>query len=138
MSEPLTFKEAMDALDRWAGAPIALRVVAGEGELLSVFRGRLGRRSAEKHPAQFWPLLPSAGAGPNVVEKAGVYLHPAAFEYAVMHIGEHVLELRQSGVTLNVRLTGQLSSDPSPRAGLLDLDGISFSSQPGPGDSDGG
>ena len=138
MSEALTQQDAVTALDGWAGEGIAVRVVGGGDELLSVFRGRLGQRTAEKHPAEFWPLLSGAEGGFEAVERPGIWLHPEAFEDAVMHTGGQVLELRQSGVTLNLRRTPHVPGEVFSWERIFDLEGVSFGPQPGPGDSDGG
>jgi hypothetical protein len=99
MSTDLDQAEFVTALDAWVGAEVALRVVVGEGDLLSISRGRLGARGGEKRPAWFWPL---GDADPRA-EQPGIYLHPSLFEHACLHTGEFVLELRQAGVTLNLR-----------------------------------
>jgi hypothetical protein len=87
------------ALDEWVGAEVAVRVVSGEDDLLAVAHGHLGPRRSGKHPALFWPVG-EPGPGP---EEPGIYLHPDAFEQASAREGEFVLELRQGGVTLNLR-----------------------------------
>jgi hypothetical protein len=94
----------MAALDRWSGRMVALRVVTQHDDLVAVFRGELGERSDEKHPAVFWPLLLSTPHGcTKQAERPGVYLHPDQFEEGAAHIGGSVLEFRQSGITLNIR-----------------------------------
>ena len=99
MLQPLTRDEAVRALDRWAGQEVTVRVVTESNELVAVCCGQLGRRSNEKRPALFWPLLP---ASPHA-EKPGVYLHDEQLQDAALHVGGAVLELRQQGVTLNIR-----------------------------------
>jgi len=101
MKRPLSLEEFVARLDKWAGREVALRVVADGDELLTVFRGRLGERSNEKEPAVFWPL---DGATRDDAEKPGVYLHDERFEAAAVREGAFVLELRQAGATLNIRL----------------------------------
>ena len=98
---PLNEAELIAVLDRWSGGPVAVRVVGPEHQLLAVFRGRLGRRSDDKHPSLFWPLedpVEIAGA-----EQSGLYLHRPLLEEASIHPGDSVVEWRQAGVTLNVR-----------------------------------
>ena len=41
---------------------------------------------------------------PRPLEGSGIYLHPERAEAAVMQLGATALELRQSGVTLNIRM----------------------------------
>jgi hypothetical protein len=94
-------QEFGEILDRWVGLEIAVRVVTGADDLLAVFCGRLDRQSEEKHPALFWPV--EVPGQPEHAERPGIYLHPQRFEEAVLHEGGFVLELRQGGVTLNLR-----------------------------------
>lgn len=101
MDQALNAEEFAAALDAWVGSEVAVRVVAGERELLAVTRGYLGVRSNEKHPALFWPLL--APEGHEHPERSGVYLHLDAFESAFLREGRFVIELRQDGTTLNLR-----------------------------------
>jgi hypothetical protein len=94
-------QEFREILDRWVGLDVTVRVVTGADDLLAVFGGRLGPRSEEKHPAVFWAL--EVPEQPGHAERPGIYLHPERFEEAVLHEGGFVLELRQGGVTLNLR-----------------------------------
>jgi hypothetical protein len=76
-------------------------VVNDSDDLVAVFRGRLGGRSAGKRPALFWPLeTPGDSEHP---EQPGIYMHPERSGEASAHEGKFVLELRQVGVTLNIR-----------------------------------
>jgi hypothetical protein len=100
----LTREQFVKALDSWTGRMVAVRVVTEGDHLVAVFRGELGARSDEKRPSQFWPLATTTTPRhPDHAESSGVYLHPERFEGAAVHTGGLVLELRQSGVTLNVR-----------------------------------
>jgi len=96
----LSQAELVENLDRWVGAEVAVRVVSGE-ELIAVFRGRLGERVADRNPTLFWPL----GELAHGLELSGVFLHPEKFQGAAAHEGMFVIELRQGGVTLNIRRT---------------------------------
>lgn len=101
MRTPLTCDEFVAVLDQWVGHLVAVRVVTDSDELLAVFCGALSERSDEKHPALFWPLT-----NPGQVdhpERPGLYLHPEHFQTAALHMGATVVELRQDGVTLNLR-----------------------------------
>ena len=80
---------------------MAVRVVSDGDDLIAVFQGRLDSRSAGKQPALFWPLR--ADEQREHVEQPGIYLHSERFQGAFLHEGEFVLELRQAGVTLNIR-----------------------------------
>jgi hypothetical protein len=101
VEEPLAQEQLVALLDRWVGGEVAVRVVNDSDELMAVFQGRLGRRSAEKGPALFWPLHTAEQS--QHLEQPGIYLHPESFQGASEHEGKFVLELRQSGVTLNLR-----------------------------------
>jgi hypothetical protein len=101
MLRRLTFDEIAAALDGLAGCAVTVRVVSASDDLVAVFYGELGRRSDEKHPALFWPLG-TTGQTP-AAERPGIYLHPGRFQDAAAHPGDWVLELRQDGVTLNIR-----------------------------------
>lgn len=103
MRRPLSQEELAAGLDRWVGQEVSVRVVTQATELVAVFRGVLQTRSDEKRPALFWPLSVAEQAAPP--EKPGVLLHPELFEAAVAREGGFVLELRQDGVTLNLRRT---------------------------------
>ena len=61
-------------LDRWAGRPVAVRVVAVGDELVAVFAGTLGRRSATKGSSFFWPVDTGASAE-TTLEETGIYVH---------------------------------------------------------------
>lgn len=102
MRKSLTQDELVIVLDRWAGQDVAVRVIALGDELMAVFRGRLGARTADKQPALFWPLdlRPRTTAE---AEEPGVYLHPHAFRDAAIHVGDTVVEWRQGDVIINVR-----------------------------------
>jgi hypothetical protein len=72
--------------------------------LIAVFHGVLRERSDEKRPTLFWPLVHAEpGEHADHREDPGVYLHPEEVEAAAVHVGGSVLELRQLGVTLNLR-----------------------------------
>jgi hypothetical protein len=100
MLRPLDLNQFVEALDSWTGRTLSVRVVSSSDELIAVLGGELGQRSDEKHPAVFWALL---GLSPGGLEKPGLYLHPDRFEGAAAHPGKTVLELRQDGVTTNIR-----------------------------------
>ena len=102
MRRPITEDELVAELDGWAGRPVAVRVVAAGDELVAVFVGRLGARSAVKHPSLFWPLVATAGV--ETAEQPGVYLHGGLVEDAALHTGDSVIEWRQAGAIVNVRL----------------------------------
>ena len=97
----LTQKELVALLDEWVGAEVAVRVVSDGDDLIAVFKARLARRSAAKQPALFWPLRTSDDG--EHIEQPGIYLHPERLQAASVHEGSFVLELRQAGVTLNIR-----------------------------------
>jgi hypothetical protein len=99
--EQLTRDSLVAALDEWVGARIAVRVVTDEDDLLCIFQGRLGARSAAREPAAFWPV--GVPALDNGMEEPGIYLHPDLFQAAMAHEGGFVLELRQRDVTMNIR-----------------------------------
>jgi hypothetical protein len=101
VTQSLVAQEFAGILERWVGQEVAVRIVIRDEYLLAVFRGNLGQRSEEKHPALFWPLEGSSQS--QHAERPGIYLHPEQFEQAVLHEGGFVLELRQGGVTLNLR-----------------------------------
>ena len=104
MRQEITCSQFVSELDSWAGHGVAIRVRAEGGVLLAVFHGVLRERSNEKHPAAFWPLVHAEPIERfDHVERPGVYLHPSEVEAAAVHVGKSVLELRQSGVTLNLR-----------------------------------
>jgi hypothetical protein len=101
MTEQLTQEQLVAALDEWVGSKVAVRIVTDSDDLVAVFRGQLGERSDEKHPALFWPVV--LEGQPVHLEKPGLYLHPDRFEDAAVHEGGWVLELRQGGVIVNLR-----------------------------------
>lgn len=103
MRQEITCDEFVDTLDRWAEGTVAIRVTDGS-DLIAVFHGVLRARSDEKRPAEFWPLVHAEpGEVADHLERPGVYLHREGFQAAAVDVGETVLELRQFGVTLNVR-----------------------------------
>ena len=91
-----------DALSRWKGSPVAVRVVAETDELVAVFTGILGARSPEEHPLCFWPIEPGDQAF-ETLERRGVYVHPDLLTEVRVHTGEFVIEYTQAGVTVNLR-----------------------------------
>jgi hypothetical protein len=101
----LTQQQLVALLDEWVGSEVAVRVVSDGDDLIAVLRGRVGRRSEAKQPALFWPLLARdrAQVVENGLEEPGIYLHADAFHDACVHQGGFVLELRQAGVTINIR-----------------------------------
>jgi hypothetical protein len=99
--EPLTQQQFVVILDQWVGSQVAVRVVNHSDDLVAVFRGRLGGRSTGKQPALFWPLRTPGDS--EHLEQPGIYMHPERFEEASAHEGKFVLELRQVGLTLNIR-----------------------------------
>jgi len=100
MRTAISEEQVVTLLDRWGGHPVSIRVIAPGHQLLAIYRGRLGRRTAEKRPSLFWPLE-CVGAPPGA-EEAGIYLHRGLVEDAAEHPGD-VVEWRQTDVTLNVR-----------------------------------
>jgi hypothetical protein len=101
LDEPLTQQQLVVLLEQWVGDEVAVRVVSGSDDLIAVFQGRLCGRSLGKQPALFWPLDTTGQS--QRLEQPGIYLHPARFQCASAHEGRFVLELRQVGVTLNIR-----------------------------------
>lgn len=101
MRRPLSQDELVGHLDGWAGDDVAVRVVTEQDDLVMVSVGQLGLRSDQKHPALFWPLLGEGHS--DRPETPGIYLHPEHFEEGAVHKGDFVLELRQGGVTVNIR-----------------------------------
>ena len=87
----------MARLDEWVGTEVAVRVVSDSDDLIAVFQGRLAGRWTAKQPALFWPL------DGKHIEQPGIYLHPERLEGASVHEGGFVLEVRQAGMTLNIR-----------------------------------
>ncbi len=102
MEGPAPHAAVVEALARWEGAPVMVRVVAAEqNELVGIFAGRLQGLSNEKSGALFWPL--ESSALPRDAERPGIYLHPGSFERAEIHRGDFVIEYDQAGVTVNIR-----------------------------------
>ena len=101
MERALTGDELTATLDDWSGAAVAVRVVASGDELVAVFAGILGLRSAAKHPSLFWPL--EAASGVTTIERSGVYVHTNLVEDAAIHTGDSVVAWRQGGTITNVR-----------------------------------
>jgi hypothetical protein len=77
--------------------------VSGNDDLIAICCGELCERSDEKRPALFWPVAHGSPGQAEHAERPGVYLHPESFESASLHAGAWVVELRQDGVTLNIR-----------------------------------
>ena len=101
--QELSRPEVETWLDSWVGESVAIRVTAS-GVLHAVFHGLLRERSGEKTPATFWPLVHAEQAdNADHLERAGIYLHESSFQDAILHAGSRVVELRQGGVTLNLR-----------------------------------
>jgi hypothetical protein len=101
LEESLTQQQLVVLLDQWVGGEIAVRVVSDSDDLIAVFQGRLCGRSSAKQPALFWPLRTTDQR--RHIEQPGIYLHPERFQDASARDGRFVLELRQGGVTLNIR-----------------------------------
>ena len=91
-----------ELLGVWDGHRVAVRLVAQTDELVAVFAGTLGARSAEKHPPWFWPVEPDGPAHPTL-ERRGIYLHPELLGDVRVHVGGSVIEYEQAGVTVNLR-----------------------------------
>lgn len=95
--------ELLRLINGWAGAEVAVRVVATqEDQLIGIFWGRLLGPSQQKHPALFWPLDTLEPA----VEQPGIYLHPDSYGGFRIHEGGFVVEFDQAGVTTNIRHLG--------------------------------
>jgi hypothetical protein len=94
--------ELLDVLDRWHGGHVAVRVVASRDELVAVFSGKLGSRSAAKGSSLFWPVELDRVATPQL-EQPGIYAHPELLSDVRLHAGGFVIEFTQAGVTVNVR-----------------------------------
>ena len=94
--------ELLDALDRWRDHHVAVRVVASSDELVAVFAGKLGARSAGKGLSLFWPVELDAAVSPPL-EQPGIYAHPELLSDVRLHVGGLVIEFMQAGVTVNVR-----------------------------------
>ena len=91
-----------ELLEGWEGHPVAVRLVVQTDELVAVFAGTLGARSAEKHPPWFWPVKPDGPTHPTL-ERRGIYVHPELLGGARLHGGAFVVEYEQAGVTVNLR-----------------------------------
>jgi hypothetical protein len=89
-------------LDQWRGRPVAVRVVAAGDELVAVFAGTLGRRSAAKGSSFFWPVDTGASTQPTL-EETGIYVHRELVSELRLHTGGFVVEFAQAGTTVNVR-----------------------------------
>ena len=127
-------QQILELLDSWESSYVSVRITAGSpDQLVAVFSGRLEGRSAEKPPALFWPV---AQAHRPEAERPGIYLHSDTFDGGFIHPGDFVVELRHGAVTTNVRLLEERATFVAE--GPLTPDGVTFSSDPGPGDSDGG
>jgi hypothetical protein len=94
--------ELLDVLDRWRGRHVAVRVVARTDELIAVFSGELGSRSAAKGSSLFWPVELDPAAAPEL-EEPGIYAHPELLSDVRLHTGGFVIEFTQAGVTVNLR-----------------------------------
>ena len=94
--------ELLDVLDQWCGRRIAVRVVGRADELVAVFSGELGGRSAAKGSSLFWPVELGPAAAPEL-EQPGIYAHPELLSEVRLHTGGFVVEFTQAGVTVNVR-----------------------------------
>lgn len=94
--------ELLDALDRWRGHHVAVRLVASTDELVAVFSGYLGVRSAAKGSSLFWPVELDPAATPEL-EQPGIYAHPELLSDVRLHTGGFVIEFTEAGVTLNLR-----------------------------------
>lgn len=79
-----------------------MRVVASRDELVAVFSGKLGSRSAAKGSSLFWPVELDRVATPQL-EQPGIYAHPELLSDVRLHAGGFVIEFTQAGVTVNVR-----------------------------------
>ena len=91
-----------ELLEGWHGHPVAVRLVAQTDELVAVFAGILGARSAGKHPPWFWPVEPDCPTHPTL-ERRGIYVHPELLGGVRLHAGGFVVEYQQAGVIVNLR-----------------------------------
>jgi hypothetical protein len=94
--------ELLEAVEHWKNTRVAVRLVAANDELVAVFSGRLGPRSAEKGESLFWPVELD-GDVPATLERPGIYAHPDHLSEVRVHVGEFVVEFTQAGVTVNMR-----------------------------------
>ena len=92
-------------LDRWAGRSVAVRVVASGDELVAVFAGTLGRRSAAKGSSFFWPV--DTGASETTLEESGIYVQRELLSGVRLHTGDFVVEFAQGATTVNIRRLGR-------------------------------
>jgi hypothetical protein len=99
----------VDVLDQWRGRRVAIRVVAGENELVAVFSGTLDARSDAKGSSFFWPVDLGASATPRL-EQPGIYVHPERVSEVRLHTGAFVLEYAQASTTVNIRLLADHAS----------------------------
>jgi hypothetical protein len=88
--------ELLDVLDRWRDTHVAVRVVASTDELVAVFSGKLGSRSAAKASSLFWPVDLTPVATPDL-EQPGIYAHPELLSDVRLHVGGFVIEFAQAG-----------------------------------------
>ena len=91
-------------LDSWVGQAVAVRVVSVDRELLAVWHAELGERTHVKRPALFWPLRPVDRERSNRMETPGLYLHPDRLQDARRHVDPTVVDFRQGGVKIALRL----------------------------------
>ena len=94
--------ELAGILDRWDGRPVAVRVVAAGDELLAVFAGTIGPRSAAKGSSLFWPVDTGA-CDETTLEQSGIYVRRELLSEVRVHTGGYVVEFTQAGTTVNVR-----------------------------------
>jgi hypothetical protein len=99
----------VDVLDQWRGHRVAIRVVAAENELVTVFSGTLDARSDAKGSSFFWPVDLGASATPRL-EQPGIYVHPELVSEVRLHTGAFVLEYAQASTTVNIRLLADHAS----------------------------
>jgi hypothetical protein len=98
--DKLGWSEAVAALDAMAGTRVSIRIVLARDPeaLVAVFHGNLGAATHDKKPSSLWPL---EGARPADVERPGVYLCEADFEYAEIRAGG-IPVVSRSNVLVNV------------------------------------
>ena len=94
--------ELAGILDRWDGRPVAVRVVAAGDELLAVFAGTIGPRSAAKGSSLFWPVDTGA-CDQTTLEESGIYVRRELLSEVQVHTGGYVVEFTQAGTTVSVR-----------------------------------
>lgn len=93
-------------LDRWAGRAVAVRVVAEGNELVAVFTGTIGPRSAAKGSSFFWPVDTGASAE-TTLEESGIYVQRELLSGVRLHAGGFVVEFAQAATTVNIRRLGR-------------------------------